>query len=800
MCPTPTLFAMLKNYFLTAFRSLRRNKLHASINIIGLAIGMTCCILIILFIQFELGYDRHNKNASRIYRLAIDLEANDWAISAFPLGGLLKENFPEVESFTRIKPIETFIQNSTNLTKHKEKVFFADSTVFDVLDIKMLKGNPVNALAKINSMVLTPERARAYFGDEDPIGKTLTRIDSKTEFVITGVFEPLPSNSHVHMDIMVSSENFPVMRANAEGAWNYLTNHYTYLVLPENFDYVTFEKTISKFLDKYHELKPEDTPNVLRLQPLTEIHLHSNRGLEVEANGNMNTVYILSAIAFFILVIACINFMNLTTAQSLKRAREVGVRKVVGSKRSHLIFQFLSESVLISFIALILAAVLLTLVVPKFNELSGKQLVLNPIENITVILAFVGIAVVVGLIAGLYPAFFLSRFNPTVVLKGNFATNLSGQNMRKGLVVFQFAIAFIIMVGTYVVHSQLEYMRTKDMGFDREQTLIVKMPNDSIGSEAIKNEMRRLSSVNSVTQFIEIPGKMVRTTSIWYEGVKDNIAENLYIFSGDPDLIQTMGMKMKAGRYFEPGTRQYGKEFVLNETAVKHFGWKPEEAIGKLVNFGERGEDPGKVIGIVEDFHFKDLHETIDPLVMYLEPVYEGCFMAMKLKAGNVNQSVAEVQGLWKQLVPQHEFEYQFLDESFNSLFVQEKRLSTLFTIFSGLAVLISCLGLFGLASFTLEQNRKSVAIRKVMGASVSSILFMMSKDFLKLVLIGVVVASPVAYYAMDKWLQGFAYNVGFGWIVFLYAAVVALLIAFITVSYHSLKAATTNPVNSLKE
>jgi len=791
---------MLKNYFLTAFRSLKRNKLHASINIFGLAIGMTCCILIILFIQFELGYDRQNKNASRIYRLAIDLEANNWAISAFPLGALLKENFPEVEEYARIKPSDLFIQNSTNLTKHKEKVFFADSTVFEILDIRMIKGNPVNALAKINSMVLTEERARAYFGDEDPIGKTLTRVDNKTEFVVTGIFEPLPSNSHVHMNMMVSSENFSVMRANAEGAWNYLTNHYTYLVLPENFDFVTFETTISKFLDKYHELKPEDTPNHIRLQPLTDIHLHSNRGLEVEANGNMNTVYILSAIAFFILIIACINFMNLTTAQSLKRAREVGVRKVVGGKRSHLIFQFLSESVLISLIALVLATALLGIVVPKFNELSGKQLVLNPLENITVVLAFLGITVVVGLIAGLYPAFFLSKFNPVAVLKGSFATNLSGQRMRKGLVVFQFAIAFIIMVGTYVVHNQLEYMRTKDMGFDREQTLIVKMPNDSIGSEAIKNEMKRLASVKNVTQFIEIPGKMVRTTGIWYEGVKANQAENLYIFSGDVDLIETMGMKMKAGQYFEAGTKQFGKEFVINETAVKHFGWKSEEAIGKLINFGERGEEPGKVIGIIEDFHFKDLHETIDPLVMYLEPQYEGSFMAMKLKSGNITESVAEVQTTWKQFIPQHEFEYQFLDESFNSLFDQEKRLSTLFTIFSGLAILISCLGLFGLASFTMEQNRKSVAIRKVMGASVSNILYMMSKDLLKLVLIGMVVASPVAYYAMTKWLQGFAYSVGFGWLVFIYAAVVALVIAFATVSYHSLRAATTNPVNSLKD
>jgi putative ABC transport system permease protein len=312
--------------------------------------------------------------------------------------------------------------------------------------------------------------------------------------------------------------------------------------------------------------------------------------------------------------------------------------------------------------------------------------------------------------------------------------------------------------------------------------------------------MKRLASVKSVTQFIEIPGKMVRTTGIWYEGVKDNTDENLYIFSGDADLVETMGMKMKAGRYFQHGTKQFAKEFVINETAVKHFGWKPDEAIGKLINFGERGEDPGKVIGIIEDFHFKDLHESIDPLVMYLEPHYEGSFMAMKLKSGNINESVAEVQGIWKQFIPQHEFEYQFLDESFNSLFDQEKRLSTLFTIFSGLAILISCLGLFGLASFTMEQSRKSVAIRKVMGASVSNILYMMSKDFLKLVLLGMIVASPVAYYTMSKWLQGFAYSAGLGWLVFIYAAVVALVVAFATVSYHSLKAATTNPVNSLKE
>lgn len=791
---------MIKSYLLVALRSLKRNKLHSSINIIGLAIGMTCCILITLFVQFELSYDKQNKDADRIYRMAIDLDANNWAISAFPIGSLLQDNFPEVEKFTRIRPTETFVQNSFNEVKNKEKVFFADSSVFDVLDIRLVKGNPATALAEINSMVITEERAHTYFGEEDPIGKTLTMLNDKKEYKITGVFEPLPSNSHVHIQMMVSSDNLEPMRAGSPEGWSYLTNHYTYLVLPKEIDHVAFEKKISEFMDKYEERTADQPKNVLRLQPLTSIHLYSNRGLEVEANSNMNTVYILSAIAFFILIIACINFMNLTTAQSLKRAREVGIRKVVGSKKAQLIFQFLSESVVISFISLIISILLLTLVLPTFNEISGKQIIINPFENGFVALIFIGITFFVGVFAGTYPAFFLSSFKPTSVLKGNFVGNFKGQLLRKGLVVFQFAIAFVIMVGTYVIYAQLDYMLNKNVGFDREQTLVIQMPNDSVGDLSVKNEIARLAGVESVTRFQEVPGKMVRTTTIWYEDAKDNKAENMYLFSGDADLLKTLGMKMKAGSYFQQDSKQYGKEFIVNETAVKHFGWKPEEVVGKLMNFGERGSEPGRVIGVVEDFHYKHLHEKIGPLVMYLEPSYEGQFMAVRIKSDDMKAMVSSVERTWKTILPQYEFEYQFLDESFDKLFDQEKRLGQLFSLFSGLAIFISCLGLFGLASFTMEQSRKSVAVRKVLGASVSSIVVMMSKNFLKLVFLGMLLASPVAYFAMNKWLSGFAYNVGFAWIVFFYAAVVGGLVAFGTVSYHSLKAATSNPVDSLKE
>lgn len=791
---------MLKSYLLIALRSLRRNKLHASINIIGLAIGMACCILITLFVQFELNYDRQNKDADRTYRMAIGLEANTWAISAFPIGSLLKDNFPEIEKYTRIKPSEIFVLNADNEIKNKERVFFADSSVFDVLDIKLIKGDPTTALAEINSMVLTPEKARAYFGDQDPIGKTLTLLNTKTEFKITGIFEPLPSNSHVHMQIMVSSDNMPPMRADSKEGWNYLTNHYTYLVLPKGTDHMAFAKKISSFMDKYEQLRPDQRPNDLRLQPLTSIHLHSNLGLEVEANGSMNTVYIMSAVAFFILIIACINFMNLTTAQSLKRAREVGIRKVVGSKKSQLVMQFLSESVVISFVSMVLSVLILTLVIPMFNDISGKEIVFNPLKNGFVLILFAAITFFVGVLAGTYPAFFLSSFKPSLVLKGNFISNVKGQLMRKGLVVFQFAIAFVIMVGTYIIYSQLDFMLNKNMGFEREQTIVVKLPQDSIGDLTVKNEMLQLAGVEAVTRMGEVPGKMVWTSNFWYEGAPENKAENLYHFSADVDLLKTLGMKMKVGNYFPPDTKQFSKDFVINQTAAKHFGWKLEEAVGKLMDFGERGKEPGRVIGVIEDFHFKHLHDRIDPLVIYVRPHYEGLFMAIKVKSNNLKEMISSIETKWKATVPNYEFEYQFLDESFDKLFDEEKRLGQLFSIFSGLAIFVSCLGLFGLASFTMEQNKKSVAVRKVLGATVSNIVIMISKDFLKLVVIGLIIASPIAYYSMDKWLNGFAYNVGFTWEVFAYAGLAGALVAFVTVSYHSVRAATSNPVNSLKD
>lgn len=793
---------MIKNYLLIALRNLRRNKLHTSINILGLAIGMACCVLITLFVLFELEYDRHHSRADQVYRLALNLEANEWAISAFPIGEILKENFPEIEAYTRVKPSDIYIKREDTGTKLKERVFFADANVFDVLEIKLKKGDPATALAELNSLVITEEKAKLFFGEEDPVGKTLTLLQDNQTYSVTGILEPLPSNSHMHPEIMVSSGNFGPMRPGSPEGWSYLTNHYTYLILPKGIDAHAQATKFSEFMDKYNELGPDQPKNDLELQALTDIHLHSNRGLEIEPNGSFQTVYIMSAIAFFILVIACINFMNLTTAQSLRRAREVGIRKAAGGRRSQLVFQFLSESVLISFFSLGLAIFFLLLIIPQFNAISGKELVFNPIENGFVMPIFAVITLFVGLLAGTYPALILSGFKPVEVLMGNLITNIKGQSMRKALVVFQFAVAFVIMVGTYIIYRQLDYMLTKNLGFEKEQVLVTLLPQDSIGVKTLKTEFLRVPGVSSASRMLEMPGKMVRTTNFWHENIQDNQPENMYFFSGDEDLLKTLDMKMKAGDYFQPESQQFGKEFIINETAAKFFGWQdPEEAIGKLMDIGgERTENPGKIVGVVEDFHFKHLQDAIEPLVMIYNDQFEGTFIAVKLSTENLDETLSALETTWKKIAPEHEFEYLFLDETFAKLFEEEKRLGQLFGIFSGLAILVSCLGLFGLASFSLEQGKKAMAVRKVHGAKASDIAVLMSSDFLKLVVVGLLIAAPIGWYGMSQWLSGFAYHIPFPWMVFLYVLLAGVAVTLFTVSYHSYRAATANPVNALKD
>ncbi|MEQ8927749.1 MAG: FtsX-like permease family protein [Fulvivirga sp.] len=791
---------MIKNYLITAFRNLLRNKSFSIINITGLAIGMTCSLLISMYVLFELSYDKFNRNADLIYRAAVDLEANNWAISTFGLGALATESFPEIENYTRIKPIEAILINENSDTRIKQKLFFADSTVFDILDIKLIKGDPKTALTKSHSIVLTPERSKAFFGDEDPIGKYLITSRQPVPFKVTGIFEPLPSNSHVHMDVMVSSLSFPPMRPDFDNAFGFLTSHYTYFKMNAEIDPTSFGRKVSLFLDEHFELTDDDYKNHIIFQPLTSIHLTSDRGLELEPNGSYKSIYIFSSIAIFILLIACINFVNLSTAQSLKRAKEVGIRKAIGSSKLQLITQYLGESILISLVAFLISIGLIVLLLPSFNDFIGKQLSINPIDNPTIGLTFILVSLMTGILAGLYPAFFISSFDPAKVLKGS-ATGISkGQVFRKALVVIQFAIAFIIMVGTYTVYSQFDYMTNKDLGFNRDQVLVIDLPNDSIGDLMVKNKLQTLAGVESITRLNELPGNMNNTSNVWYEGAETDRGENFYLFSADEDLIETLDLKLLVGRYFQQGTQQYRNEFVINEKALRHFGWRLEEAIGKQMNLQTRGESPGVVVGVVQDFHFKHLNNEIDPLIMYLSPEYESRFMAIKINSNHIGSTIESVRNTWDELVPQHEFNFQFLDSTFEGMYDQEQKLSEMFGLFSGLAIIISCLGLFGLTSFTLQHLRKSVSIRKVLGASTSSVTLLITKYFLKPVIIGMVVAIPIAFYLTKTWLEGFAYNIGFSWESLLYAMLVGLAIALLTIGQQCYKAANESPIKSIRQ
>ncbi len=792
---------MILNYIKIAIRNLRKYRFYTAINVLGLAMGIASSVLIALYVQFEMSYDKHIANHDRIYRIVTNLEANDWAISAFPLGALLQDNFPEVESYTRIKPIQSFMarEGSDNLVE--EKLFYADSTIFDVLSVNLIVGDKDQVFDKQNTVVLTKEKSLQIFGIENAVGEMLQLHPNGRVFEVTGILAMPQSSTHAHMEIIASSAAYSPMQDEEHG-WDYLTNHYTYVVTPSKFDPVSFGDTISNFLNRRFEVSSDEFGYDIELQALTDIHLHSNKGLEIEANGNYRNIFIFGGIGFLILLVACINFMNLSTAMSLKRAKEVGIRKVLGSHKKQLIGQFLTESVTLSLVGLAIAMLILIFVIPEFNSITGKDLTINPFEN-PQLLGILGIIILsVGFVAGVYPAFFISGFLPTKVLKGNLATDKGGIIVRKILVIFQFAIAIVIMISTVIINDQLDYMVNKDLGFKKDNILLLRLPNDSIGDATFKQEISRIAEVESAARFNEKPGHMVRTSSIWFEGHPDDQALNMYLFSGDEDLLETLELTLLQGSYFEKGSENYYSEFVINEAAMKEFGWTEDEAVGKQMNFGGRGEgeELGYVIGVIKDFHYKNFENPIEPMVIYLADNYEGRFLALKLNTPEPQIAIEKVKAKWAEVLPEHPFNFEFMDESFHQLFVQERDLVKLFGIFSTLAILISCLGLFGLASFSIEQSKKNMAVRKVLGASIGGLIGLFSIDFLKLVLIGIVIAVPGAWYFMNSWLGNFVFRIELNPIAFIIAGIGAVVIAFVTISYHSLKAALTNPVLSLKE
>jgi putative ABC transport system permease protein len=788
--------ALVWNYWKVALRKIRRHKGYSVINIVGLAIGMACCILILTWVRDELSYDRFHKNADQICRVvAVDRSGgNITKASGSPslIGPTLVEKYPEFLNFARVQcGWSGYFLHYGEKNFMQMKLATVDPSFFEIFPYPFIQGNPQTALDDRYSIVLTESLAKKCFGNDDAMGKVL-QIGS-TDFKVTGVMEDVPKNSHLQFDYVFPAINMTEFRSSKLDTWNY-HQFSTYLFVKKKTDFRILSEKISGIVKEY---LPKSKVEVF-LQPLRDIHLHSkdiNSWEVVYPNpGNITYVYIFGLIAVCILLIGCINFMNLATARSSTRAREVGMRKVSGARRIDLIKQFIGESIILSILSLGLGILLVELLLPAFNRLSGKQLSLQYAESFLLWISLLGIAIFAGVASGSYPALFLSALQPSKVLKASahLASRRGGQ-LRKLLVVGQFVFTILLIIGTLVIYSQLHFIQNKDLGYDTDNIFtFASYGQFGRNYEAAKNELLQNPNILSVCRaFPPSPG-FRGTENVDWEG-KDPTAEFM-IFSdiGDYDFIETFGIEMTEGRFYSREFPTDRDNFVVNETAIKKMGL--ESPIGKRFTHGGK---TGVIIGVVKDYHGGSLHNPILPKVITLSD--RGFFVCVKFSPGNVSEMVAFLKEKWEKFVPGHPFRYGFLDESIAEAYEAERKIGKIFQYFTGLAILIACLGLFGLASFTAEQRTKEIGIRKILGAKVSGIFFLLSKEFAKWILVANILAWPVAYLLAKKWLQGFAYRMNLGWETFVVSAVLALAIALITVSYQAIKAAISNPVESLR-
>ncbi len=790
---------MFLNYVKIAWRNIKRYKGYSFINIFGLAVGLACCILILLWVQDELSYDRFHTNGDKLYRIVTEFHKTEpvthyWPVCA-PLAPALKQEYPEVARATRFTQLRR-----GQLVKFGEKKFLesmiclTDPDFFAMFTFPFLEGDPQTALSNPDSIVLVESASSKYFGDENPIGKVLN-INNQHDFTVTGIVKEIPENSTIQFDFLL-----PFVRIeDFETAWAVLDNwtlsgFATYLQLEKTASADALENKIAYYLKK-HVPESED---VIYLQPFEDIHLYSSQiQFGVEGQGDITYVYIFSLVAFFVLVIACINFMNLATARSATRAREVGLRKVVGAKRSQLIRQFFSESVGMALLSLILAVVLVELFLPVFANLSGKTLVLNLSSHLHIVLAIIILTLFTGFLSGTYPALFLSSLRPVKVLKGTLKSEGRGFIFRRILVVSQFSLSILLIICTIVVSRQIGYMQNKKLGFDRERVVYLPIREElSERYETLKTELVKKAGIMNVAASSSLPtsGVILTTDKVSWEGKnpEDNVV--LEVTSTGYDFIETFDMKVVEGRSFSKEFLTDEEEaIVINETAKKIIGM--ENPVGKQLIFGDSATT---IIGVVKDYHFKSMHSEIEPLIMAIVPsLYRYIFI--KLESGDIPNSLANIEKTWNRVIPETPFEYHFLDEAYDKLYRSEMRMGTLFNYFTVLGILISCLGLFGLASFMAEKRTKEIGVRKVLGASLSGIVLLLNKQFARWVLIANLLSWPVAYYAMSRWLQGFAYRINLGIWIFVLAASIALVIAVMTVSYQSVKAALANPAESLR-
>ncbi len=822
---------MFRNYIKITLRNLTRNKVSSIINISGLAIGLACVLLIGMYVKDELGYDRFFNDANRIYRVNThEKMGNEEFVAGHtppPVGLALLNNIPEVESYTRIyKPGNEIIHYVSNGQKNaltEKSLLSVDSNFLQFFNYPLIEGNRATCLNGPNSVVLTERAAKKYFGSTSAIGKNLVFDEYSAPFTVTAVLKDLPSQSSLQFDVLQSNVGMPpVKRFNWSWIWLQMG---TYVKLKPNIanDRAALQQIEAKFPamvrqqaatafkrigQPFDEFIKKGGKYELILQPLTDVHLYSaNIGSRFIAQGDIKYVYVFSAIALFIILLACVNFMNLATAQSAKRAREVGIRKVLGSERKQLVLQFLSEAFVYTLFAAVIALVLVILCLPSFNNLSAKTLNLKELLNIYVWGGLFALILITSLLAGSYPAFFLTSFKPVQVLKGN-NLKISGGSFftRNALVVFQFTVSTVLIVCTIVVYKQLMYTQSKDLGFNKENVLMIS-DADRLGQseESFRQELLRLPEVANASISTSVPTQSLFTDSYIPEASADNVTAsektvNLSSFIVDDSFVPTLKLKMAEGRNFSKSFSD-SASVILNETAAKLMGWK--DPIGKSITYPGGNDVRFKIVGVVKDFNTESLHNAVSPFALFYttSKTYQigTSYISVRIKPGDYNKAISSIQNKWKAFMPNNPFEYSFMDDEFDALYRTDQTVGKVFSVFTCLSIAVACLGLLGLAMFTAERRTKEIGIRKVLGASVQNVVGMLSMDFVKLVIIASLIAFPIAWYAMSKWLQDFAYPITISWWVFAMAGVTTMIIALATVSYQSVKAALMNPVKSLK-
>ncbi len=799
---------MLKNYLKTAIRSLTKNHAFSIINILGLTIGMAACLFILQYVTLELSYDNFHANKNNLYRMQLDRYdrgelSTQWAAGCAGIGPALKENFPEVKGFVKMHSSNTVLSYH-DLSFRENRVHYATEDFFEIFSFKLLSGVDSSVLKEPYKMVISESTAKKYFKEEEPVGKTMT-LNGEVDFEVTGVFEDVPENTHMKFDILYSFETYvDLTNETARTAWQWDGFH-TYILLEPGTDPLDFEAKLPAFVEEQQgeELKNFEAGMEFHLQPIEDIHLYSNYMMEFETNGDGKTVYALLIIAFFILIIAWVNYINLSTSKSMDRAREIGIRKVMGSYRTQLIGQFLIESLVLNFLAALLAVMLIVLLVPQFNNLTGQNISLALLFNLQFWMALIVIFTLGALLSGLYPAIIMSSFKPVAILKGKQSNSMGGNMLRRVLVIFQFIASVTLIVGTITVYRQITYMRSQDLGVSIDQTLVIRGPNvvDSTYTNmfnTFKTEVLRNSAIKNLTASTAVPGGQPGWNAGGIRLVHEDASHSKQyrILGFDYDFVDAYGLEVLAGRNFSEEFSNDRATVLFNESAVSYMGFDDlEEALDKDIYFWG---DTFKIIGVVKDYHQESLRSNFEPLIFRLIPNAQA-FYSVKITTNDINTTIGSIENEFKALFPGNPFDYFFLDDHFNQQYKADIQFGKVFGTFAGLAIFIACLGLFGLSAFTAIQRTKEIGIRKVMGASVQNILSLLTKDFSKLIVIAILIASPLSWYIMSNWLQSFAYRIELSWLIFLVSGLIVIMIALLTVSIHTLKAASSDPVKSLR-